>query len=216
MKRLVFKTQDIDIVVLKDFWEDFHAENIKDIIEEEDGRYYLERSRRRGEIYHILYCRLPGWSTDPGRRVKVDIIVPPTTLVLPNITAFEAVRINGIPVMPIFDLLVMRTQGWWERRKLNRDGFNVKVGNDVRDILALLERAKEEKVSYVDEARADEDRHSQDFMDHARTFASKFVGVHGRHEQWRALQFPLSRADAHEAALDKTFTDCILRLLLRR
>jgi hypothetical protein len=211
LKRLVFKIQDIDIVVSKEFWEYFDAEDIKYIIEVADHRYFREPSRQREATYHILYCRLPGWSTDPRRRVKVDILVPPT-LELPNITVSEAIRIKGIPVMPVFDLLVMRTHGWCERRKLNR--FNMKVKNDVREIFALLELAKEEKVSYVDEA--DEDRHSQEFMDFARTLASKFVGVYGRHEMWRALQFPLSRAVAHEAALDKTFTDCIVSFLLKR
>lgn len=75
-----------------------------------DDRYYLEPSRKRGATHQILYCRLPGWKIDPGRRVKVDILVPPT-LGLPDIADTDAVLINNIPVMPIFDLLVMKTQG---------------------------------------------------------------------------------------------------------
>jgi len=91
--------------------------------------------------------------------------------------------------MPIFDLLVTKTQGWWDHRTSLRVDSEAKESADVSDIFALLERAKEEKVSYVDEV--DVDPHSQEFMDHVRTLVNRFVGVYGRHEQWRALQFPV-------------------------
>jgi hypothetical protein len=139
---------------------------------------------------HITYStgRLPGWETDAERRIKVDIVVPPT-LGLPRVKDSETILINDIPVMPIFDLLVMKTQGWWDHRTSLRVDSEAKESADLSDIFALLERAKEEKVSYVDEAG--EDRHSQEFMDHVRTLVSRFVSVYGRHEQWRALQFPV-------------------------
>ena len=107
-----------------------------------DNRYYLERSRQRGATHKILYCRLPGWKTDPRRRVKVDILVPPT-LGLPEIDAADAFVINDIPVMPLFDLLVMKTQGWWDHRTSHRSDFRAKEGDDLSDIFALLDRAVE-------------------------------------------------------------------------
>ena len=91
--------------------------------------------------------------------------------------------------MPIFDLLVMKTQGWWDHRVSDRADFRAKVDADVSDIFALLKRAKFEKVSYDDEA--DEDRHSQEFMSRACTLVNKFVQAHGRPRQWRAIGFPL-------------------------
>ncbi|KAI0251565.1 hypothetical protein BJV78DRAFT_1126071 [Lactifluus subvellereus] len=182
---------DIDIVVsdLDGIWEEqeLDAEEIKEKIVRADNRYFLEPSRQRGATHRLLYCRLPGWRTD-GRRVKVDILVPPT-LGLPEIHYMEASRIVDIPVMPIFDLLVMKTQGWWDHRTSERADFRRKESADVSDIFALLERAAEENVSYLDEA--DEYRHSQEFMDHALILVNRFVRNYGRHRQWRALEFPV-------------------------
>jgi hypothetical protein len=180
---LVFNTQDIDIVVSV---EGIDPEYIKQTIAGEDGRYYLERSRKRGATYRKLYCRLPGWATDETRCVKVDILVPPS-LNLPTIGASERWFIRNIPTMPIFDLLVMKTQGWWDHHISNREDFRNKENNDVSDIVALLKRAKFEKVSYVDEV--DESRHSREFMSRARTLVNRFVSVHGRNRQWRAIGF---------------------------
>jgi hypothetical protein len=88
--------------------------------------------------------------------------------------------------MPIFDLLVMKTQGWWDHR--NSPHWDYPERPDVSDVLALLKCARAEGVSYVDEA--DEYRHSPEFMSHARTLAIRFADIHGRNKQWRALQFP--------------------------
>jgi len=175
---------DVDIVVSVEL----DAEDIKETIVGEDGRYYLEESKKRGESYHILYCRLPGWSTDPDRCVKVDILVPPK-LKLPKITETDVVLFGDIPVMPLFDLLVMKTQGWWDHLNSRRSDFQAKLDDDVTDVLALLKRAREEDVSY--EGEADEYRHSEEFMSHALALANRFASAHGRLRKWRALDFPL-------------------------
>ena len=164
------------------------AEDIKETIVGEDGRYYLEQSKRRGQTYHLLYCRLPGWSIDPERCVKVDILVPPT-LKLPEITDTDVILFGDIPVMPLFDLLVMKTQGWWDHLNSPRSDFQAKLVDDVTDVLALLDRAREEDVSFDEEAN--EYRHSEEFMSHALALANRFVNAHGRHRKWRALEFPL-------------------------
>jgi hypothetical protein len=160
--------------------EQLDAEKVKEAIVAADDRYLLERSRKIGATHRILYCRLPEF----GRRVKVDILVPPT-LGLPEITTIYL--INDIRVMPIFDLLIMKTQGWWDHRTSHRADFRAKEWADIFDILALLGRAKTEKVTYDDEV----DKHSREFINRARILVDRFVLVHGRHEQWRALQFPV-------------------------
>jgi hypothetical protein len=184
----IFNTQDIDIVVSE---KGFNAEQIKKRIAREDTRYYLEQIDSRifrllGLKYHKLYCRLPGWATDTTRRVKVDILVPPT-INLPAISASERHFFKHIPVMPIFDLLVMKTQGWRDHHISNREDSRDKEDNDVSDIVALLKRAKYEKVWFVNEA--DESRHSPEFMIRAHTLVDSFVSVHGRRQQWRAIGF---------------------------
>ena len=185
---LVFNTQDIDIVVSEESWEEFDPEDIKEEIVQADDRYYLEPSRKPGATHQILYCRLPGWTTDETRRVKVDILVPPT-LNLPTISVYDTIRINNIPVMPIFDLLVMKTQGWRDHRNSYRADFRAKESDDVDDIIALLERAKQEDVSYEEEAN--EDRHSVEFLNHACNLVNRFVRIYGRSRQWRDIGFPV-------------------------
>jgi len=186
-RRLIFNTQDIDVVVSEEEgWEEFDSEDIKEIIVRADARYYLERSKKREATHRILYCRLPGWATDDTRRVKVDILVPPV-LNLPAINGYETTYFNNIPAMPIFDLLVMKTQGWWDHSNSNRADFRAKKSADVSDIFALLETAKQEDVWYSDEA--DEDRHTWEFMSHALTLAKRFVHVYGRCGQWRSIGF---------------------------
>ena len=91
--------------------------------------------------------------------------------------------------MPIFDLLVMKTQGWSDHRNSNRADFRAKTKADVSDVFALLERAKFEEVSCYDEAS--EDRHSPEFMSHACDLVNEFVYVHGRPQKWRAIGFPV-------------------------
>ena len=187
--RLNKAAQDIDIVVSEGYGDEFDSECIKKSIVRADDRYYLERSRRREATYNILYCRLAGWTTDETRRVKIDILVPPSDLNLPEISADERDHINYIPVMPIFDLLVMKTQGWWDHSTSNRADFRAKERADVSDIFALLDRAKQENVSYIDEAN--EDRHPPGFMNHAYGLANEFVNDYGRPGRWRALGFPM-------------------------
>jgi len=175
---------DVDIVVSA---EDLGltAEPIKKLIAEEDDRYFLEPSRQRGATHQILYCRLPGWRTD-GRRVKVDILVPPT-LGLPEVRFYDTVSINDIPVMPLFDLLVMKTQGWRDHRISPRPDFRAKQNDDVDDINALLDSADTENLSYDDEIY----RHEQEFIDKALVLVRRFVRVHRGREQWRRLGFPV-------------------------
>jgi hypothetical protein len=50
------------------------------------------------------------------RRVKVDILIPLTPrLWIPKVLSEDTWLIKDIPVMPLFDLLVMKMQGWMER-----------------------------------------------------------------------------------------------------
>ncbi|KAH9972572.1 hypothetical protein BGW80DRAFT_1172752 [Lactifluus volemus] len=178
---------DVDIVVSNRWYGELDPEDIKDTIVEADSRYYLQRSKKRWATHRILYCRLPGWRTN-NRCVKVDILVPPT-LELPEIEDSERVHIKDIPVMPIFDLLVMKTKGWFDHCTSDRADFRAKEDADVNDIIALLKRAAFEGVSYDNEVY--ENRLSEDFMDLAVILVKAFVGDHGRRRQWRALGFPV-------------------------
>lgn len=208
---MVFNPQDVDIVVSEYPDEalelpeaEEQAEKIKDIIERADGRYFFQPPRRDNATYRILYCRLPGWNTD-GRCVKVDILVPPT-IRLPVVTDSEAILRRGIPVMHILDLLLMKIQGWWRHRTQTRD--DLKARQDVYEIFALLECAWEARFSYVNEANRF--RYTPKFRGHACTLVNRFVRFNGGHQQWRALQFPVSTvasSGAHDVARNRTVTN---------
>ena len=177
-------TQDIDIVV--SYGDD--PEWIKRAIVDADDRYFLEPSKKRREKYKKLYCRLPGFHAY-DRCIKVDILVPPSELGLPDVDSFETPVINDIPVMPLFELLVMKTQGWQHHRTSEREDFRAKVNADVTDIDALLDCAIQEDVWYQDEI--DSNRLPSEFMDWALTLARMFARRHGRWRKWKAIGFPL-------------------------
>lgn len=178
---------DIDIV-LWDEDELLDPEEVKQFIVHADDRYFLKPSTQPGATYEKLYCRLPGWRTD-RRCVKVDILVPggPDTLWLPEINSDDQVWFAGVPVMPLFALLVMKTKGWWDHRISSRSDFRAKEGADLTDIDALLDRAFEEKVSYQDEKYT----YTSKFMRLGLTLARKFVRIYGQPGKWRRLEFPL-------------------------
>jgi hypothetical protein len=118
--------------------------------------------------------------------VKVDILVPPT-LGLPEVCSDDIITINDIPVMPLFDLLVMKLQGWNDHRNSSRADFRAKVSADVEDVYALLETAEEEDLSYDDEIV----RHEPEFTHKAATLAGNFVLVNRGQRRWRHRGFPV-------------------------
>ena len=95
-------------------------------------------------------CRLPGWSPTALASLKVDTLTSGTNN-LPAILASDTCQINDVPVMPQFDLLVMKIQGWWHHHisPRNLKDFQAKVKADIVDVDALLARA-EEGVEYDD------------------------------------------------------------------
>jgi hypothetical protein len=135
----------------------------------------------------VLFCRLPGFRRR-RRRVKVDILTPLTpNLWIPRVLSEDTWLIKNIPVMPLFDLLVMKMQGWRDHRASRRSDFRAKVGADVTDIRALLARARWEKISYGKEYH----HHTRGFMARARRLALGFVKACGGQKKFRELGFPM-------------------------
>lgn len=135
----------------------------------------------------MLFCRLPGFRRW-RRRVKVDILTPLTpSLWIPRVLSEDTRFIQNIPVMPLFDLLVMKMQGWRDHRASRRSDFRVKVRADVTDIRALLARARWEKISYGKEYH----HHTRGFMARARRLALGFVKACGGRKKFRELGFPM-------------------------
>ncbi len=135
----------------------------------------------------MLFCRLPGFKRE-ARRVKVDILVPlKPRLWIPKVLSEDTWLFKDIPVMPLFDLVVMKMQGWRDHRASRRSDFRAKVGADVTDIRALLVRARFHKIHYRKEYR----HHTRGFMGRARRLALLFVEECGEGEVFQALGFPM-------------------------
>ncbi len=92
-------------------------------------RYFLKSSRRHNVTHMILKCHLLGYHAYDCW-VKVNILVPPDLNIL-EISEWERVMIKDIPIMPLFDLLVIRMQGWWDHCNLScRDFWEKEAADD--------------------------------------------------------------------------------------
>jgi hypothetical protein len=135
----------------------------------------------------VLFCRLPGWQST-RRHVKVDILLPARPrLWIPGVRSRDTYVFNGIAVTPLFDLLVIKMQGWRDHKASRRLDFRAKLGADISDIRALLAQALVEETSYQDEKR----HHTQGFMARARRLAFSFGDECGGRAKFQALGFPM-------------------------
>lgn len=133
----------------------------------------------------MLFCRLPGWEKE-RRRVKVDILLPlKPRLWIPKVLSRDTYLFKGIPVTPLFDLIVIKMQGWRDHRASRRTDFRAKVGADISDVRALLDQALIEEMSYQNE------KHRRGFMNRALKLALSFVEICGHRSKFQALGFPM-------------------------
>jgi hypothetical protein len=135
----------------------------------------------------VLFCRLPGWQSS-RRHVKVDILLPARPrLWIPSVRSRDTYVFNGITVTPLFDLLVIKMQGWRDHKASRRSDFRAKLGADISDIRALLEEALVEDMSYQDEKR----HHTRGFMARALRLAFSFIDQYDERAKFLALGFPM-------------------------
>ena len=122
--------KDVDMVVLTDL---FGQETVKERIVAQDGDFFLVRSRRRFATYKILYYALK----PQGAWCKVDILIP-GTLNIPSVPKNLIVHIQGMPLMPLFAVLLLKLQGWTHHRDSTQMDFRMKQFVDKTDIKELL------------------------------------------------------------------------------
>jgi hypothetical protein len=123
------------------------------------------------------------------RHIKVDILVPARPrLWIPRVLSCDTYIFNGITVSPLFDLLVIKMQGWRDHRTSRRPDFHAKIEADISDIRALLDQGLVQGVSYQDEKR----HHERGFMSRAYRLALSFVEVCGELAKFQALGFPVN------------------------
>ncbi|CCM01380.1 uncharacterized protein FIBRA_03430 [Fibroporia radiculosa] len=125
--------RDVDLIV-------FCGENperLKAVLTEVDEDFYLVPSRSRTADYEVLWCALPTEDEDTPRGCKVDILVP-GLLEIPDIPTEHIEDRDGLPVMPLLPLLMMKLKGWFDHRNSSRPDMRDKQVVDVVDIDELL------------------------------------------------------------------------------
>ncbi|KAJ8473054.1 hypothetical protein ONZ51_g8102 [Trametes cubensis] len=127
---------DVDLVV---FTNRYDAEELKEMLVEDDSDFYLVPSRNPTASYSVLWYRLPS-SRRRRRKCKVDILVPPT-LNIPHVPGRRIKIISDLPLMPLIPLLLLKLQGWSDHRESHREDMQEKQYVDVQDISELLEIA---------------------------------------------------------------------------
>ncbi|KZT18540.1 hypothetical protein NEOLEDRAFT_1079861 [Neolentinus lepideus HHB14362 ss-1] len=129
------RPNDVDLVVMAGPYD---LEQLKELLTIADRRFYLIPSQNPEAKYKVLYFRLRGRK----RSCKVDILRP-RIMTIPAIPRRRIEDIEGIPVMPISALLLMKLKGWSDSKVSKRTDALYKERNAVADINDLLAIAKE-------------------------------------------------------------------------
>ncbi|KAK7443235.1 hypothetical protein VKT23_015833 [Stygiomarasmius scandens] len=182
--------KDVDLIVLNH--RNYDAEDLKQLLVDNDSRFYLVDSVNPDADYQVLWYKVPIYRPgDPAKRCKVDILTTgrTTSLDIPRIPDKRVLyleRYEDLPVMPLLALLLMKLQGWHDHRHSGVTRMQRKVRQDVNDIYELLEIATGE----WDLHRNNKDQRWMPdwFMnrmdDLVEEFLRKFPDVQ---EQWEAL-----------------------------
>ncbi|KAJ3865821.1 hypothetical protein EV359DRAFT_37939 [Lentinula novae-zelandiae] len=136
--------KDVDLVVLNNRKHD--AEDLKQILVDEDDRFYFVASVNPDATYQVLWFRL-----GPGRSCKVDILTTgkSTSLNIPRVPVTRVLYIHpydDLPVMPLLALLLLKLQGWTDHRHSQKSHEQKRVWQDVADIKEMLKIAVEDQV----------------------------------------------------------------------
>lgn len=118
------------MVVLTDA---FGQETVKQMIVNNDEDFFLVRAKTPGATYKILYYALTPW----GAWCKVDILLP-GTLNIPFVPTNLIARVRGMPLMPLFVVLLLKLQAWTDHRVAGRMDLREKQYVDITDIKELL------------------------------------------------------------------------------
>ena len=163
--------------------ESHTQEELKQILaRDRSSGFYTRAPRTIGATYQVLFCTLTG----SRRSCKVDILIP-GILELPHISPRKFVHVDGIPLMPIIPLLILKLKGWDDHRLSGRTDFRLKQYVDIRDINALLQIAVDAGVSmHVDAVGL-----PSEFVRNAQDRLKKFFEIvrHTKVQSWGRIGF---------------------------
>ncbi|EIN08707.1 hypothetical protein PUNSTDRAFT_86711 [Punctularia strigosozonata HHB-11173 SS5] len=137
------RPNDVDMVVMTDQYD---SEELKYMLVNEDGSFYLVPSANPRNNYEVLWYTLRSARNAERRACKVDILLPGTMdipwIPTPRVVyrhPFGVEDIRSLPVMPLEPLLLLKLQGWSDHLASPRMDFQEKVHTDADDIAQLVE-----------------------------------------------------------------------------
>ncbi|KAI0752464.1 hypothetical protein C8Q80DRAFT_455343 [Daedaleopsis nitida] len=135
---------DVDIVVFTAYRD---AEALKRLLMHGDTNFFLLPSRAPRATHKVLWYQFRMRGAAHHRKCKVDVLLPGgmTSLHVPLVPKAHVATINGLPVMPLFPLLLLRLQGWEHHRVSRRADFRAKMPADVAAVEALLLKVAERR-----------------------------------------------------------------------
>ncbi len=162
---------------------DHTQEELKQVLVRDRGSgFYTRAPRTFGATYRVLFCTLPG----SRRSCKVDILIP-GILELPYVSPGRFVHVDGMALMPIIPLLMLKLKAWDDHRVSGRIDFRQKQYVDIRDINSLLQIAVDRGASL----NVDSTYLSLDFVQAAKDRLTKFLEVvrNTRVQSWKQIGF---------------------------
>lgn len=169
--------------------ESHTQEELKQILARDRGSgFYTRAPRTYGATYRVLFCTLPG----DKRSCKVDVVIQ-GTMEIPLIPSSRFTYAQGLPIMPIIPLLILKLKGWDDHRLSGRTDFRQKQYVDVGDINMLLQIAVQEG----ENLGTDRAHLPNDFVLKGNERLSKFIEIvrPGRTsiESWHTIGFEVSQ-----------------------
>ncbi|THH23113.1 hypothetical protein EUX98_g8064 [Antrodiella citrinella] len=179
-------SQDVDLIVMTN---SHTTEVLKNMLElGGGGDFYTRASKKVGATYRILYCKIPSlYATRYNRSTKVDILIP-GIMSIPLLSTTAIVRIDGLPALPFFALLMLKVQGWSDHRKSDRSDYRLKQYQDVNDIDELLVIGQQGGKKFLSEVG----QLPKDFLDVGYRLLGEYVTARGGHASWEVLGFEFS------------------------
>lgn len=157
----------------------YPTEDLKQLLVDHGKGFYKRASKQIGATYTVLYCRLSGYR----RSCKVDILVP-GVLNIPFVDSWRIQHIDGLPVLPLFALLLMKLQGWSDHRASSRSDMQAKQYTDLRDLSQLV------AIAYRNGEHLDNAQWlPNDFLEAAKQRVENLIEANQQPINWRRIGF---------------------------
>jgi hypothetical protein len=157
----------------------FSQERLKAMLVAADSDFYLVGATRPGATYKVLWYR-----RGLGHCCKVNILRP-GVMNIPRVPPERIGRVDGLPLMPLAGILLLKLQAWEDHRSANK--MDLKDWADQADLARLLPIAIEAGLRLSEETWLPDD-----FVKASRSRAKRLIpyaasGAREMYSQWQKI-----------------------------